>query len=158
MTAVHLHLILNHFPIIGTIIGMFLLAYGLLKNSVVIQNIALVIFIAMAIITIPVYISGDIAEEIVEVFDGVSSKTIEKHHEIAEKGVVLMGILGFASLFVFYNNRKQLIQTNLLLKLIFLLSIITSILFAVIGNYGGQIRHPEIRKNTEIITYQKPNS
>jgi len=153
MDLTHLHLVLNHFPIVGSIIAVIILGYGIVKKNFTIQNIALYIFIGVAIIAIPVYFSGEEAEESVEHFTNVSKKMIHEHEELAEKGIILIEVLGLASLFALYNDKKQLIHPNLLIKGIFIFSIITALTFAFIGNYGGQIRHSEIRKNKQVIQY-----
>ena len=151
MNPTHIHLILTHFPIIGTMIGAGILIYGMYKKNLPIQQVALGIFIIMAILTIPVYLSGEEAEETVEHLADVSEKIIHNHEELAEKAIFVIGLLGFASSFFFYNKKKQFIPSGLLIKFILALSIITSGLFALVGNYGGQIRHSEIRKDAKII-------
>ena len=62
MDATHLHLILTHFPIVGTIIGIGILAYGQFAKNDAIKKVALVTFILMAILTIPVFLTGEEAE------------------------------------------------------------------------------------------------
>ena len=66
MDATHLHLMLTHFPIVGTIIGIGVLAYGQFINNNSIKKLALAIFIVMSILTIPVFLTGEGAEETVE--------------------------------------------------------------------------------------------
>jgi len=152
MNPTQIHLILTHFPIIGTVIGAGILIYGIYKKNLTIQQVALGIFIIMASTAIPVYISGEEAEETVEHLADVSEKIIHYHEELAENPIFVIGLLGFASAFFFYNKKKQFISSGLLIKFILALSIVTSGLFALVGNYGGQIRHSEIRKGVQIIT------
>ena len=153
MNATHIHLILNHFPIIGSLIGFVILIYGLYTNNTSIQKLALFLFIALAIISIPVYLSGDEAEETVEHISGISKNTIHEHEEMAEKALVLMEILGVTSLFFFYNQKKQYISDKVLLKIIAVLSFITVFVFVLVGNYGGKIRHSEISNSSKIIKH-----
>jgi len=153
MNTTHLHLILNHFPIIGSLIGFVILIYGLYTNTTSIQKLALYLFIALALISIPVYLSGDEAEETVEHISGISENTIHEHEEMAEKALVLMEILGVTSLFFFYNQKKQFLSDKILLKIIAVLSFITVFVFILTGNYGGKIRHSEITNTSKIIKY-----
>ena len=66
MDATHLHLVLTHFPIVGTILGIGILAYGQFAKNEAIKKVALVTFIVMAFLTIPVFLTGGEAEETVE--------------------------------------------------------------------------------------------
>ena len=148
MDVAHLHLALTQFPIIGTIIGVGVLAYGQYANSDSIKKVALVIFILMALLTIPVFLTGEEAEETVEHLSGVSENLIEEHEELAEKAIWLMGLLGAFSLISFYAITKKMSFTKTTTIVTLVLSLTTAGLFAVVGNSGGQIRHSEIRTNT----------
>ena len=64
MDQTHVHLVLTHFPIVGTIIGIGIMAYGVLAKNDAIKKTALIIFILMALLTIPVFLTGEAAEEI----------------------------------------------------------------------------------------------
>ena len=145
MDATHLHLILTHFPIVGTIIGIGILAYGqFFKNNGIIK-VALVTFILMSILTIPVFITGNEAEETVEHIAGVSEKLIENHEELAEKAIWLMGLLGILSIINFFVIFKKLSFAKTVSLITLIISLGTFGLFAKVGNEGGKIRHSEIR-------------
>lgn len=58
MTAVHVHLLLNHIPILGVLFGLLLLIYGTVKKTEEIERAGLVTFIVVALITAPVFFSG----------------------------------------------------------------------------------------------------
>ena len=62
MDQAHLHLILNHFPILGPLFGTVLLLIGTLKNNKVIQKAGLMSIAVIALITIPAYFTGEAAE------------------------------------------------------------------------------------------------
>lgn len=145
MDATHLHLVLTHFPIIGTIIGIGILAYGQISKNKEIQKVALATFILMAILTIPVFLTGEGAEETVENIAGISEQLIENHEELAEKAIWLMGLLGVLSLVSFFAIIKKLPFAKTITLITLLVSLVTFGLFAQVGNLGGQIRHSEIR-------------
>ena len=121
MDATHLHLILSHFPIIGTIIGIVILAYGQFSKNIEIQKVALAAFILMAIFTIPVFLTGEGAEETVEKIPVISEQLIENHEELAEKAIWLMGVLGILSIISFFAIIKKLSFA----KMITLITLIT---------------------------------
>lgn len=150
MDATHLHLALAHFPIIGAIIGAALLAYGLFFKNREIQKVALATFIGMALLTIPVLLTGEEAEEAVEHLPGFSEQLIENHEELAEKAIWLMGVLGVLALVAYYAILKQLSFAKILLRITFIISLATFGVFAQVGNLGGQIRHSEIRAESTL--------
>ncbi len=145
MDAAHLHLVLTHFPIIGVIIGILILAYGQFYKNSDIQKVALATFILMAILTIPVFLTGEEAEETVEHIAGVSEQLIENHEELAEKAIWLMGLLGVFSMISFFAIVKKLSFAKTITLITLIVSLGTFGLFAQVGNLGGQIRHSEIR-------------
>jgi len=147
MDATHLHLILTHFPIVGTIIGIGILAYGQISKNDEIKKVALVTFVLMAILTIPVFLTGEASEDTVENLTGVSEQVIENHEELAEKAIWLMGLLGILSVFNFFTIIKNLSFAKTISLITLFVSIGTFVLFAKVGSTGGEIRHSEIRTN-----------
>jgi uncharacterized membrane protein len=145
MDATHLHLVLTHFPIIGTIIGIGILAYGQFSKNIDIQKVALVTFILMALLTIPVFLTGEEAGEAVENIAGVSERLIENHEELAEKAIWLMGLLGILSIVSLFAIFKKLNFAKTITLVTLVISLFTFGVFAQVGNLGGQIRHSEIR-------------
>lgn len=145
MDATHLHLILTHFPIVGTIIGIGIMAYGLFSKNDAIKKVALVTFVLMAILTIPVFLTGEEAEETVENIAGVSEQIIENHEELAAIAIWFMGILGVLSLITFFAIFKKWGFAKILSIITLIVSLGTFGIFAQVGNTGGEIRHSEIR-------------
>jgi uncharacterized membrane protein len=145
MDFTHLHLLLNHFPIIGTLIALMFLAYGVYSGSRRTTKMALFTIVLMAILAIPVFLTGEPAEEAVENLPGVTEAIIEEHEEAAELAIWIMAFLGalsavsFASLITTNQMNKALLGATLLLGLI------TFGAMARTGYLGGQIRHTEIR-------------
>ena len=66
MSPVHWHLLLNHVPVIGTILGVLLLAWGTIRKSEELKQASLSIFIGAAVIAIPAFLTGEPAEEVAE--------------------------------------------------------------------------------------------
>ena len=147
MNTTHLHLLLNHFPIIGTLIGTGLLLWAIIKNQDNIKLISSVLLIIMCLIAIPVYLTGEPAEESVEKLSGVSETMIGLHEDAAS---IAMWLMGIAALFAFAAIIVQLRKGKLAKQLFIGTFIFSAICFAAIartGYYGGQIRHSEIRSD-----------
>lgn len=145
MNATHLHLLLNHFPVIGTLIGSGLLLWGIFKKQDNIKSIAAAILALMAIIAIPVYLTGEPAEESVEKLPGVSEAMIELHEDAATIAIWLMGITGIAALAALFFAWQKRRSATVVFIAAAVLSLISFAAMARAGYYGGQIRHTEIR-------------
>lgn len=148
MDATHIHLILTHFPIVGTIIGTGILTYGYFSKRNDIIKVALVTFVLMALVTIPVYLTGEESEETVEHLAGVSERLIENHEELAEKAILFMGLLAVLSSMSFLAVLRQFSFAKTITLITLIVSFVTFGIFAQVGNLGGQIRHSEIRTNS----------
>lgn len=148
MNYTHLHLLLNHFPIIGTLIGTVFLLYGIWKGNLSIQQISLTTILLMALIAIPVFLTGEPAEESVENLPGVIKSIIEAHEEASEIAFWTLIAAGFVSLVSLVMQKLQNKIAKTFVALSFLLSVITSGLMIRTGYLGGQIRHTEVRSNT----------
>ena len=77
LSPVHVHLMLNHIPVLGMVFTSLLLAYALIRDQAELRKAALALFILLALVTPAVYLSGEGAEEGVEHLAGVSEAAIE---------------------------------------------------------------------------------
>ena len=59
MDLTHIHLLLNHFPTIGYIIGGGLFLLSLITKSDDLKRASLVVLLGIALIAIPTYMSGN---------------------------------------------------------------------------------------------------
>ncbi len=158
MNLTHLHLLLNHFPIIGTLIGSFTMLYGILKNQQQAKSIGAAIIQIMAIIAIPVFLTGEPAEETVEHLQGISKSIIHDHEEAAELALWIMEIAGlFALLSLFFQFKKSSIVNNLFI-ITFVLTLISFALMARTGYLGGQIRHTELSTINGSVSNEQLNT
>lgn len=145
MSATHLHLVLNHIPILGVPFGMALLVAGVLRHSDELKRAALVTFSLAALMVAPVFFTGEPAEESVEHLAGVSESLIERHEDLAELSLGLTSCLGVLSLITLVGWRKKEIPGGLLAA-VMALSLLSAASLALTGAAGGQIRHSEIRQ------------
>ncbi len=83
MNLAHLHLFLDHLPVLGTGFGPALLIFGLGRPSVELKKTALGVLALVASAAVPVYLAGEPAEEPVEAVPGVSKPAMERHGRAA---------------------------------------------------------------------------
>lgn len=152
MNPAHLHIIINHIPVIGIPFGVALLIYGFLRRSQEIRTAALLVFVAVALVTIPTFLSGKAAEDMVEHLPGVSERLIENHEDAATIALIATSILGGLSLIRLLIPARFLAVRAPATILVFALSLGVSGWLAWTGHLGGQIRHSEIRSSSVLVT------
>jgi len=151
MNDAHLHLVVNHLPIVGVLIGFLVLLAGLIMKKPQIKNTALGIFIFSALTAIAAFLTGEGAEEIVENLPGISETLIHKHEDYAELFLTMMLILGGVSLITLFLQYKKLPFSKYGFVLILLLSMVTMGIAKYVGTSGGEITHIEIRSDANVI-------
>ena len=147
MDFAHLHLLLNHFPIIGTMVGVGLFLISFFVHSDGLRRSSLIIFVVMALLTIPAFITGFGAQ--VQMLEDpaaeVSNALIQRHLGSAELAVWFMVITGALAVIGLWQSPRLAhpARWNTLAVLVF--SLVTVGLMARTGNTGGEIRHSEVR-------------
>jgi len=146
MNLAHLHLLLNHFPIIGTLVALGLFISSFVGKNDDLKRSSLIIFAAIALITLPTFFSGIGAQRAIRKDPGVSTALIDRHEGAAMLAVFFMLITGTLALVELWRRRRIATEKpwsgTLLAILIF--SLLTAGLMARVGTTGGDIRHPEI--------------
>jgi uncharacterized membrane protein len=147
MSQTHIHLLITHLPIFGSVLGGFVLIHGIWRKSNTTLIAAYNVLIISAIGAGIAYATGEGAEETVEHIQGVSKNIIEEHTEsalISLIGLIVVGIFSVAGLLVTWK-RYSLVRPFALIALV--ASLIGFGLVARTGYLGGQIRHTEIGTN-----------
>jgi len=146
MTAAHLHLLLNHIPILGTFFGLILLFLGLTKRSKTLQKVGLATFFIVGLVTIPAYLTGEAAEHATEHLSGSSHDMLHEHEELGMYGLIISLVLGTISgFFWFLVARNRHLDYKKVLWAILLGSLFSFFMMFFIGGHGGKIRRPELR-------------
>ena len=145
MNPVHLHLMLNHIPLVGVgfVILLFVIAMFLRSNQLI--NISLIFVILVALWAIAAHQTGESAEEYVKNLPGYSDQLVQDHDIAADVAFIFteaVGILAFLSLIARRFN-KGYAYTLTIITLILL--IISGLLLVRAAYYGGKIHHPEIQ-------------
>jgi len=149
MNQAHYHLLLNHLPIIGTLIGILTLAAGFLLKSSHVKRTALVIFVFAAVSAIPAFLTGEGAEEVVEEMPGVTESVIEQHEDLAAIFIWLTSALGIVALLTLISDLRAMGLSKILYGLTASLCIATMVLAQQVGTTGGKVRHTEIRTSAD---------
>lgn len=152
MNAAHWHLVLNHIPVLGTLFGIPFLVIGLLRRDHELIKSSYWVFFIVALITIPVFLTGEPAEEVIERLPGVSRTLIHEHEEAAEPTFIVMMVLGAVALIGLFSERFKESLRRTTVAVVLIGALVGAGLAAWTANLGGDIRHPEIRKDFVVPT------
>jgi uncharacterized membrane protein len=147
MNDAHLHMVVNHFPIIGTIFGIGILVTGMFIKNNTLKNTAYVLFAVAAIFAAFSMGTGEGAEELVEDMPNIGHQIIHEHEEIAEKFAIIMYATGFFGLVSLFASYKKYKFANIFSYITLALALVAGVLTKSVGTTGGEIRHTEIRAN-----------
>jgi hypothetical protein len=150
MNEVQLHFLFNHLPIIGTMVGVITLAWGVIAKNQSVLKTGLVIVLATSLFTFPAFFTGEGAEEIVEEFPGISHDVIHEHEEKAEVFIWLSGALALISLMSIVSIQRGMAAAKRLTLLSLILGLIAVISGSMVAHSGGLIRHPEINNEKPV--------
>ncbi len=156
MNQAHVHLLITHLPIFGSILGGFVLVHGIFSQSNQTKIAAYNIFIISSIGAAIAYFTGEGAEEMVENIQGVVEATIKTHEEFAIFALISLIMLGLASILGLVLTIRKSPLTKIIAFVILIISIISFGLVARTGYLGGKIRHTELT-SPQIIKGQETN-
>jgi hypothetical protein len=150
MDWTHLHLALNHVPVLGTPFLLGWLLWSWARRQVVTLRLCLRLFVALAAASIAIKFTGDFTAEKVAAMPGIDQTLIKRHEESADQaatGVFFMGVAAGLALFLSRGGRATPAWA---LGGLAVLAVATFVLMARTANFGGHIRHPEIRPPGEV--------
>lgn len=156
MDLIHLHLLLNHIPVIGMIIGLGLYILALVQKSDDLKRASLVLFLGLALLALPTYMSGNAAYDKICPTNptdpnapcadaAVSRPFIQAHNDAALAAFAFIQLTGIFAWLGLWQYRRISQPTRFNLTAVLLLSIVTVALMSLAGNTGGDIRHQEIK-------------
>jgi len=144
MSLVHLHLMLNHAPVIGTVFAALLLAVAVWRRSDELTRVALGFLALLGIATLMVFATGGAAEGAVEKLPAFSREIMERHEDAAVVATAMMVAIGVLAAIALVVYRRRPIPRGATVTAI--AAMVASVgVVGYVANLGGQIRHTEIR-------------
>ena len=151
---VHLHLLLNHFPIIGTFVGAGLFLISFLVQAQTLRRSSLIVLVAMALLAIPAFVTGVGAQVKLTSDPGISEALMQRHLGSAELSVWFMEITGALAAVGLWRSGQHGTGPRWNTLAIVPCLLITVLLMARTGNTGGDIRHSEIASPVSSTTIE----
>ena len=155
MTWAHIHLTVNHLPVVLVPVAITMLSAAWLRNSAELRKAGLMWLVVAAVAGGGAYLTGEPAEGVIEDLPGVSKPAIEDHEEAAMLAAVATGAAGVLALGVLVIGRGPLPAPGWMLAMTFMVALVAAALMVSTANLGGRISHPEIR-GPSATTLQSP--
>ncbi len=144
MNGAHLHLIVNHLPILGVVFGLGLALFALARREDAKLRAALGVFVLVGLSGYAAMWTGEKAEHMLEeAVPSIAHATIHEHEEMAEKAAIAGYALGAMALLPLGLSWGKALRRPLALATVAASLLVTG-LMAFAGNLGGEIRHTEI--------------
>lgn len=150
MDWVHLHLALNHVPVLGTFFALVALGVSAWRRNPEFVRLSLWGVGLLAVASVAIKFTGDFAWDglrvVAQPYEGWR---VERHEEAADRataGVFFCGLTAGAALFV--GRRRASVPAWGWVATAVLLAL-TFAQMAWTANLGGQLRHPQLRSAAE---------
>lgn len=154
----HIHIILNHFPTVGFVFGLFFFITGMVMKNTTMQRGALVTFVACAVLGATTYVTGASAmwaltsPPIPAPLGPISQARINAHRDFALLTLFGLAFTGGTGWIELYRYRYQGKFSKATLYTVLAFAVVTLLIMAETGHRGGMINHPEIREATDTMT------
>ena len=149
MDTGHLHLMLNHLPVLGAPALLALLAWGLVRGMPAVARAALWLTLGLGAVTLMVYFTGEAAEELVEGLPTFQEPLVERHEAVALGATVAVVVTGLLAAAALYSRTPAwLVVVGLG---------VSTVAVGLTAWTGGPIGHPELRGGGAAPTVKNPS-
>ncbi len=160
-TGPHLHIVLNHLPIYGSILalGLFLVSIRWKSwfspsfdlKSADIKQASLVLFVILGIMAIPSYISGAAARWAYQGRSDVQMDLVMAHQDAALMALLFLGLTGCVAWLSLWQRRRFAGVHAWNLYAILGLGVLSVIYLVRTGSLGGRIVRPDLHEAGSVV-------
>jgi uncharacterized membrane protein len=149
MNGTHIHLLVNHLPIVGSILAGIVLAHGLWSKTQQTIAAGYSLMIISSLGGLIAFFTGEAAEETAEAIEGVSRSVIHQHEESGEFAMICAVVLGLVAIVGLILMAKKPSTSLKVAWFALVVSLLCFASFAYTGYTGGQVRHTEVYAPTQ---------
>lgn len=144
MNLAHLHLVMNHVPTVGSVAALGLLLLGYVRRNEHLKHVGLEVLFVIALLTLPVYVSGVAAMYEIRERPDVSMDAMKLHQDVALFGFTWMEFAGFIAWAALWQWRRRGSPAKGMVPAATALLFMSLVVMGSAATLGGEIRHPEI--------------
>ncbi len=157
MNEAQIHLALNHAPLFLSAFGGVLLILGMTRKNNSFKQLSLYLLVFAAIFTVPVFLTGEGTEEMVENSPGINEAMIEQHEDMAKIALIVICISGAVALIGLLFKKNAGLSKLVFVSVLFL-SFASFGTMAQTAHLGGLIRHSELQNATPTVSEGAENN
>jgi uncharacterized membrane protein len=158
MNAAQLHLMLNHIPSIGVIIGLVTFLIGWLRRLEGVTKTGAWIILLAGIMVWPASFTGEDAEKLIEDLPDVQKNLIHEHEDAAGQAFVLTLISAAIALFYLLSAKLKQSLLKITSYILVISSVIALVLILNASHKGGLIRHPELLSGSAKVIFENDDA
>lgn len=150
MNLAHVHLLLNHIPVIAIPIGFLFLLHSLWRANASSTRFSYLFLFLTSLSVIAVYLTGEPAEKVIEHLPEVIESVISPHEDAALIALIMtliMGAFSFIALFLREGAKARYARNAVIFTVFVSISTLSYTAFL-----GGKVRHTEIRDDFKSST------
>ncbi|EKE29725.1 MAG: hypothetical protein ACD_2C00111G0006 [uncultured bacterium (gcode 4)] len=139
----HLHLLINHFPIMGLIFWLWLLAFWIFAKNKSLIAASYVFFILSALSAIVAFLTWGLAANVVIDLEWTNRSALRLHYEAAQlvtPWIILLWLISGVWLYLRLRSKKDFMVIYILI-----FSFLMTIGVSYVWYLGWEIRHPELK-------------
>ena len=145
MDGLSLHLILNHVPAVGATGALLLLAWGVVRRSADVTAAALATFVIVAVVAVPVFLSGNEAVGRLNGSSDIDTALVERHRGCAVASMVGLEAAAATAIAALWAGRSRRRFPLFPALATLLIGLTACVLLIRTVSLGGEIRHRELR-------------
>jgi hypothetical protein len=146
MNLAHVHIVLNHVPSLGSVLGLVTLAWAMYAKNDSLKKFSFGVLALVALATLPTYLSGNAARQVIAKEPSALLGVVEVHQNWAMLTLVAMTFAGAFAWFGLWEIRRFSRAGFVTTVGTLLTSAAASSLILYTASIGGKIRHIEIRE------------
>jgi uncharacterized membrane protein len=146
----HVHILMSVFPSIGLVFLLGFYATAMVTKNEVMRRSCLVAFGIMAVLAIPIYLSGNGSAEALSGKPKVSQDWMDFHYGWGIAALAILILAGVVAWIELLRTWRGRLSDNAL-HLVLGLAIVTLLLMIIVGAFGWGINHAELQLATQAM-------
>ena len=157
MNGAHLHLALNHFPVVALSLALLFLLFAWMRRHAASARSGLFILVACGLMGLAAFFTGEPAEDTLKLHSKDDRHRIHEHEEAGELAIWVIEAAALLSVFTLWRSRRSDGLRRVWILGALFLNVAALAVVARTNLLGGEISHPEIRGQAEVAGAAKAN-
>lgn len=158
MNVLHAHLLINHLPVVGIPLALVFWFFSVSRKDGVMEIFTLRVLALLALTIVPVFFTGDGAEDLAEELLPNVESWLESHEDLGAVSLWASLALAGVSLLASLPSARRRFPLVALRGGVLIAAIMACLSLALTANTGGQIRRPDLRSPTTSAVDAEPNT